>query len=151
MHVDAGALQGTQVFRGDVLMVERQDVQAAGKLKEVVQVGVITDRGVGHGRDGRDVLTFGKDAELEAQGSGRRGHHSGELAAANHTDHRKSHKSQPTESLAISRLLDFPCGCPGHARFPAGGQARAVTAGGGFGLRSAAGGPAAGAHPGNRR
>jgi hypothetical protein len=78
----------------------------------VVKVGVITDRGFGHGRDGRDILTFGKDAELEAQGSGCGGHHSGELAAANHTDYRKSHISQPTESLGISRLLVFPDRAP---------------------------------------
>ncbi len=76
----------------------------------MVQVRVVADRGVGHGGDGRDVLTFGKDTELEAQGGGGRGHHSGELAAANHTDYRKSHKSQPTEK---------PRGIPAFVAFAA--------------------------------
>jgi hypothetical protein len=88
-----------------MLMVERQDIHAPGKLEEMVQVGVVTHRGIRHGGDRRDVLGFGKDAELEAQGSSCRGHHSGKLAAANNTDYRKSHISQPTESLARTPTL----------------------------------------------
>jgi hypothetical protein len=71
----------------------------------MLQVRVVADRGVNHGRDCRDVLAFGENTELKAQGGRGGGHHSGKLAAANNTDYRKSHKSQPTENLTGTRLL----------------------------------------------
>ncbi|GIU55279.1 hypothetical protein NicSoilC12_10280 [Arthrobacter sp. NicSoilC12] len=90
---------------GDVFVVEGQDVEAAGELEQMLQVLVVADRGVSHGRDCGDVLAFGENTELKAQGGRGRGHHAGKLAAANNTDYRKSHKSQPTENLTGTRLL----------------------------------------------
>ena len=104
MDVHAGVDQGPQVRRGDMFVVEGQHVQAAGELEQMLQVLVVADRGVGHGRDCGDVLAFGENTELKAQGGRGRGHHAGKLAAANNTDYRKSHKSQPTENLTGTRL-----------------------------------------------
>ncbi|MEN3344521.1 MAG: hypothetical protein V7635_1097, partial [Arthrobacter sp.] len=64
---------------------------------------------------GRDVFSLGQDTEFEAEGGGGWGHHAGKLAAANNADYWKSHKDQPTESLAVSRLL--PCTAPEPAGF----------------------------------
>ena len=105
LDIDAGLDQGAQVRRGHMLVVERQHVHAAGKLEQVLEVVVVADRGVGHGGDGRDVLAFGKNTELKTQGGGGRGHHAGQLAAANDADYWKSHRSQPTENLTGTRAM----------------------------------------------
>src|SRR4051812_33881955 len=88
-----------------MLMVERQHVQALGELEEGVQVLVIADRGCGHGGNSRNVHALSQNSEFEAQGGSGRSHHSCELAAANNANYWKSHKVQPTEPAAGSRIL----------------------------------------------
>jgi hypothetical protein len=77
LDIDTLANQGLQVLGGDVFVVEGHHIQALGELAQRVQILVVADRSVSHGRDRGDVFCLGQDTEFEAKGYCTGGHHAG--------------------------------------------------------------------------
>ena len=84
-----GLLHGRDQRAGDVLVIERDHVAVAGEGQQVVGPAVVAEHGA-RGDLGRALVGGGgQDPEVDAQADrGRRGH-PGQLAAADHPDHRR--------------------------------------------------------------
>ena len=86
MDGGAGGDEGLEDLRGDVLVVEGDDVAGRGEPEDGVDVGVRTDRRAGHDEGGAGVRGLGEDAQRDAELGRRSGAHPRELAATDDAD-----------------------------------------------------------------
>ena len=81
---DAVSLEGVQVGRRHVLVVEGHDRAAGGHRAQGGEVGVVADDVVGDHLGGRDALGLGEQPQRQAQRDRWLRHHPGELTATDH-------------------------------------------------------------------
>ena len=84
--------EGAQKFGGHMLMVESDDILAASKFAEGVQILVVPDGGGTYRRHGADGGRLRENLQIEAKVSCCGCHHAGQLAAADDTNYGSSHR-----------------------------------------------------------
>ena len=92
LYIHALLHESAQKFGGHLLMVESDDILAASKFAEGVQILVVPDGGGTHRCHGADGGRLRENLQVEAKVSCCGSHHAGQLAAADDTNYGSSHR-----------------------------------------------------------
>ena len=107
-HGDAGLDERREHLLRNVLVVEREHVDAAGELEHGVGVSVVADRGGGQSR--RHAVLLGEHAEIDPHLDGGRDHHARQLTTADDSDsQRHEHPSVAPCPSIIPQTRDATC------------------------------------------
>ena len=114
MQGDPVGPERVEDLRGDVLVVERDDVAVAGEGPHRLDVGVVTHRGGGDDERGGRVDGLGEHGELHAELDGRTLHHPSQLPTADDADHREAAGRAPWVRREATRPVGRRLAGGGH-------------------------------------
>ena len=92
LHVHTLGHEGAQKFGGHVLVIEGDDILAAGKLAEGIEILVVANGGGAYRRHGADGGRLRENLQVDAKVSCCGGHHAGQLASADDANYGSSHR-----------------------------------------------------------